>query len=182
VSGRWPSLSFVALVLAWGVAIAFLAWGFSTPELEELWRLRHELRTGQKATLSEAELARLEHALDAHPRLVEDYLDGARLRVLSAAEDGWLRVPGAVLLRARGAGQRAALRLDVQVAPGLLPLEVELRCGAGRAHLRCEQVGSFELALPAGEAALCQLELRGPDGRPLAGAAGVRLRLPGDEP
>jgi hypothetical protein len=185
MSGRWPSLSFVALVLAWSASLGFLAWGFTTPELDEIWQLRYELRAGRKANLSEAELAQLERALGAYPRLAEDWLDGARLGLLSAAEGGWLRAPGAVLLRAPRAEEPAArlgtLRLDVQVAQEHLPLAVGLRCGSERVHLRCERTGSYSLTLPAGEAALCQLELTGPDGHPLVGPPSVRLRLP-EEP
>ncbi len=177
MSGRWPSLSFVALVLAWAAAIAFLAWGATDPELEQVWRLHQELRSGRRVSLSPPEAALLERTLGAHPGLAEDWLDGARLGLLSAEEGGWLRAPGAVLLRARGAAPQPALRLDVQLAAEHLPLEVELRCGEALGRLRCERAGSHELALPAGEAALCQLEMAGPGGRPLPSPPAVRLLL-----
>jgi hypothetical protein len=178
MSGRWPSKSFLALALSWILSLAFFVWGSATPALDEIWRLRLELQAGHRATLGETELGLLERALVSHPEMADDWLDGEPLALLSAAPDGWLQAPGAVLLRGEGARDERALRLDVQAQSACLPLALELRCGAARLRLRCERAGPCELSLPGSDSPLCQLALSGPPGCPPEGPPGVRLALP----
>jgi hypothetical protein len=40
---RLPSIGFVAVVLTYGSSVAFLAWGMTTPPLDRVWVLHHEL-------------------------------------------------------------------------------------------------------------------------------------------
>jgi hypothetical protein len=179
---RWPSPGFVALASVWLGLVGLVAWGLAEPPLDRVWRLHQELRAGARVELSPAERAELEAALRSSPGLLADWLEGEPLRVLTVAQQGWLPVPGAVLVRGGPrALSRRVLTLDVQAAARDLPLMLVLEVGGFRQTLEIARLGAFDLPLPeAGPGPeILVLTLRGPKGRALHGPPGVRLRIPG---
>lgn len=99
-----PGAGFVALAAALILASAFLAWGFRTPPLDELWRIQAELEVGTRGVLSDRELALFEDALRRHPQLAESLLEGAPSGVISASDSGRVVNGYAYLLRRRADG------------------------------------------------------------------------------
>ena len=49
---RWtaPSLGFCLMVVIYSLTLAFFAWGLTTPRLDRIWQLHHELKTGDVYT------------------------------------------------------------------------------------------------------------------------------------
>jgi hypothetical protein len=116
--GRWrlPSMGFVLLAAAWTLLVAFLAWGMSTPRLEQVWQIQQRMQQPGFAGLGQSEVQTLERSLDAHPELAQALIGGSEVAFVEPTRGGFMRLPRAHLLVKRGATR---LRVWVECrAPG----------------------------------------------------------------
>jgi hypothetical protein len=124
-----PSAGFCALVIGYAACFAFLGWGLSTPPLDRVWQLHHELKIGRTSALSVADHELLAAALRRHPRLGEALLGAGHIGVISAQRDNWVETAEVTLVRTPQA-RAEQLSVELPPPPEPRPIEVSLS-GAG---------------------------------------------------
>jgi hypothetical protein len=137
-----PGAGFVVWVLTLAGALAFFGWGVRTPPLERLWRLQLELSHGARPPLSPAEFSLLDGALQRHPELATDWLEGAPVRLLGADTLGRVERGHAWVLVDRGQADAAVW---VLAASGT---EVWIRDATARRSAKVEGGQRVRLSLP----------------------------------
>jgi len=173
---RLPSSGFVAVCATYLVAAAFLAWGFSTPPLERVWTLHHELKIGKLGAPNGSDRKLVQAALHRHADLAHALLPEGEIGLVSAHNDGWIATPEATIVRTPAARDRV-LKLDVETPRDLLPFTVDVRGDGWRKSANVTQHGSYELDLPAAHPGpeLILVRLKGRDLRDDPSVLGVRI-------
>lgn len=171
---RLPSLGFVGLIAVYTAVTLFFAWGFSTPDLDRVWRLHHELKIGKEMSTKDHRI--VEAAMSRHPQLADALLVEGRIGIVSAHDDGWIETPTATIVRT-AASKSDRVMLDVQTPPDLLPYTIHLSASGYERALRVEKHGSYEIALPPanGQSSLITLSLEGEGFRADPSVLGVRV-------
>lgn len=159
---RHPSAGFLAVCATYLAVIAFLIWGLSTPPLDRVWRLHHELKVGMRGAPSKPDRGRVRDALRRHPALAGALLAEGETGLLSAHRDGWLETTEATVLRTANAGAQR-MRIEIGTPLDLLPFAIDVEGEGWDERLKAEAHGVLELALkPArGVPELIVIELRG---------------------
>lgn len=159
---KLPSLGFVAIVLVHCAAAAFLAWGFTTPRLDRVWRLHHELKIGDATKLKDDDKAVLEDALRDYPTLAKALISRGDIGVVSANRDGWIETPFVTMVRTGDAKTRELL-LNVETSPEHLPFKVEFEGANWSSELEITERKEYRVELPAptGTAELVTANVKG---------------------
>ena len=144
-----PTLGFLLVCVVYTCCILFLRWGAHSPDLDRVWFLDKELRTGVRTELTDEDLGALFRSMERHPGLSRGLLEGRELGLLSADGDGYLESDLAYVLRAPGTTSRQ-MELSFQGSPAAYPLQVSLR-----------------LLDADGQHTLEELEVAGPGTRPV---------------
>lgn len=179
-----PSIGFVAVVATYLAAGGFVLWGLSTPPLDRVWVLHHELKIGLRGAPSADDTRLLRAALRRHRGLAHALLpDGeGDIGLLSKHADGWLATPEATLLRAAGARQRE-LRIEIGTPLDLLPFTIEVEGDRFEQRLTAREHGVLTLMLPAAKdhAELFIVRLRGKKLRSDPSVLNLRLTVGSQE-
>ena len=159
---KHPSAGFLAVCGTYLLAFGFLAWGLSTPTLDRVWTLHHELKVGRRGAPKGVDLARMRDALARYPSLASALLPEGEIGLLSAHREGWLETPEATILRTAKAKERL-IRIEVGTPLDLLPFGIALQGDGFERELEAKQHGVLELRLPPvrGHAELLFLKLEG---------------------
>jgi len=156
---------------------AFFVWGFSTPDLDRVWTLHHELKIGKLGKLKAGDRALLEDCMARHPRLALDLLDNVEIGIISAHSEGWIATPTATILRTTEAGKYQSLILEVQTPRDLLPYRLVVK---GRGWEKTREVGEqgrLEIDLPPVPETpeIIEVRMRGQSFEPDPSILGVRV-------
>lgn len=92
-----PGTGFVLLVVTTLSSVGFLAWGARTPPLDTVWVALLALETGGEVLPSSR--TQLRKALQRHPELVDNVLDGEKYGALGTEVDGLVKGPLAIAVR-----------------------------------------------------------------------------------
>jgi len=159
---KHPSAGFLAVCGTYLLAFGFLLWGLSTPTLDRVWTLHHELKVGRRGAPKDGDLAGMRAALARYPSLASALLPEGEIGLISANREGWLETPEVTILRTAKATERL-LRIEVGTPLDLLPFAIELDGKSLHQRLRAKEHGVLELTLPPVEGAseLLVLRLRG---------------------
>ena len=159
---KHPSAGFLALCGTYLAVLAFLTWGLSTPMLDWVWTLHHELKVGVRGAPKGADLAQMQDALERYPSLAGALLTEGEIGLLSAHRDGWLETPEATILRTARARENL-LRIEIGTAPDLLPFAIDLQGKGFERKIEAREHGVLQVPLPPlrGKAELLVLKLRG---------------------
>ena len=176
-AGRWPSLGCLAVCATYLLAAAFFIWGFSTPDLDRVWTLHHELKIGKLQKLKAGDRALLEDCMARHAELASDLMDGAEIGIISAQSDGWIATPTATILRTGKAGSYRALSLEIQTPRDLLPYKIEVRGRDWGEKLEVTEQGVQEIDLPdpPGAPEVIEVRMRGQSFEPDPSVLGIRI-------
>jgi len=178
-AGRWPSWGFLAVCATYSLVAAFFIWGFSTPDLDRVWALHHQLKIGKLDRLKAADRALLEDCMARHAELARDLMDGDDIGIVSANSDGWIATPTATILRTGKAGKYRALGLEIQTPRDLLPYRIEVRGRGWTKKLEVAEQGISEIDLPDPPETpeVIEVFMRGQSFEPDPSVLGVRLRF-----
>jgi hypothetical protein len=156
---------------------AFFVWGFSTPDLDWVWTLHHELKIGKLKKLKAGDRALLEDCMARHAELARDLMDGDDIGVISSHSDGWIATPTATVLRTEKAGRYRALDLEIQTPRDLLPYRIEIRGRGWTEKLEVTEQGILEIDLPDPPEIpeVIEVRMRGQSFEPDPSVLGVRL-------
>jgi len=178
-AGRWPSLGFVAVCATCFLVAAFFVWGFSTPYLDRVWTLHHELKIGKLKRLKAGDRALLEDCMARYPRLARALLDGKQIGLVSAHSDGWIATPTATILRTEKAGRYRALGLDIQTPKDLLPYHIVVRGRGWVERLEVTKQGVLKVDLPDTPVApeVIEVRMKGRSFEPDPSVLGIRVRF-----
>jgi hypothetical protein len=176
-AGRWPSLGFVAVCATYVLVAAFFIWGFSTPDLDRVWTLHHELKIGRLQKLKAGDRALLEDCMAHHSQLARDLLDGEDIGIISANSDGWIVTPTATVLRTERAGRYRSLALDIQTPRDMLPYRIVVRGSGWEIAQEVGEQGQLEIDLPPPPKTpeVIELRMRGQSFEPDPSILGVRV-------
>lgn len=191
---RWqrPSLGFSLVVATYALSAAFFAWGLSTPPLDRVWELHHELKIGRIYKLSKEDRKVLLDAMTEHPALANALLDAGEAGIVSANRDGWIDTPHVTIIRTPRSPAALKLVLDVQTPPQYIPYELEIDGSGWERELSVEARGPMTIELPPPPASpeLVTFKIKGDELRADPSSLGVRLTFdppqdvvhgPGDE-
>jgi hypothetical protein len=171
-----PSLGFILVIGSYALTLAFFAWGLSTPPLDRVWQLHHELKIGRAYALTPEEKDLLSGAMRRHSALAAALLPSGQIGIISAHRDGWIDTPEVTLIRTPRASTVRFL-LDIQTPPQHMPYKLELSGKSWHQSLEVSARGQLALNLPAppAEPELLTLKLNGPGLRADPSSLGVRI-------
>lgn len=113
-SRHYPGLGFLLICCVYSLLAAFLAWGASEPELDRIWRLYQQLKTGQVQSLTDQQISLFQRTLAEYPPLL-GALTGKKTALVSPHRDGWLKTSQAIVIRpAKAEAQQLELKLKPQ--------------------------------------------------------------------
>jgi hypothetical protein len=162
--------------LTYSLTLAFFAWGLTTPRLDRVWQLHHQLKTGDVYLLTPADRELLVSSLERHPALAEALLPAGQIGVISAQRDGWIDTPEVSIIRTPRALTQRVL-LEIQTPPEHLPYRVTLQGPGWQRELEVQARGALGLDLPPPKALpeLLTLRLAGAGLRADSSSIGVRV-------
>jgi hypothetical protein len=178
---RWPrpSLGFSLVVATYALTVAFFAWGLSTPPLDRVWQLHHELKIGRVYKLSKDDRQLLTAAMQRHPSLAAALLDSGQAGIISAHRDGWIDTPYVTLVRTPRSPASLRLTFDVQTPPQYIPYNIEIDGAGWERKLEVDARGALvaELPPPPAEPELIVIKIKGDELRADPASIGVRITL-----
>ena len=179
---RRPTTGFVTVCAVYVAVAAFFAWGLSTPDLDRVWALHHELKSGRVGAPGERDRAVLMRSMKRHPELADALLREGDIGLISSNMEGWIGTSEATIVRSRRAnsGQLAtAQRLQLEIASPdtLLPITIELQGEGWREQRELAARGVHALSLPPlkGSSELIVLRLKGRAAHADPSVLGVRV-------
>lgn len=172
-----PSLGFSIVVATYALTVAFFAWGLSTPPLDRVWQLHHELKIGRVYKLPKDDRALLKAAMRRHPTLASALLDSGQAGIISAHREGWIDTPYVTIVRTPRSPANLRLLFDVQTPLTYIPYEIEIDGNGWERKLAVQARGtlSVELPPPPSEAELITLKIKGDELRADPSSIGVRI-------
>ena len=172
-----PSLGFSLVVATYVLTLGFFAWGLSTPPLDRVWHLHHELKIGRVYKLSKEDRQLLGSAMQRHPSLAAAMLDAGQLGIISAHRDGWIDTPYVTLIRTPRAPASQRIVFDVQTPLQYIPYNIEIDGAGWERKLAVEARGSLvvELPPPPSESELIIIKIKGDELRADPASIGVRI-------
>jgi hypothetical protein len=176
---RWqrPSMGFSIVVLTYGLTVGFFAWGLSTPPLDRVWQLHHELKIGRIFKLEKENRKLLLSAMARHPALAAALLPSGQIGIISANRDGWVDTPHVTIVRTPRSTATVRIVLDIQTPPQHIPYEIEVDGTSWEQELTVEERGVMHIDLPPPPATpeLVTLKLKGDELRADPSSLGVRV-------
>jgi hypothetical protein len=169
----------VAVCATYALVAAFFVWGVSTPDLDRVWTLHHELKIGKLKKMKSGDRDRLEACMARYPRLARALLDGEDIGLISAHSDGWIATPTATILRTEKAGRYRVLGLEIQTPRDLLPYDIVVRGRGWTQRLEVTEQGALEVDLPDPPEVpeVVEVRMQGQSFEPDPSVLGVRARF-----
>jgi hypothetical protein len=161
----------------YGAVAAFFSWGLSTPDLDRVWTLHHELKSGRIGAPNAKDREVLTRSMAAHPELASALLrDDTEIGLISANMEGWLGSAEATIVRTPTAAA-SNVQLEIASPDALLPITVELDGPGLKEKRELTTRGLHTIALPKakGSPELIVLRLRGQAERAEPSVLGVRV-------
>jgi hypothetical protein len=182
MSWQRPSLGFSLVVATYALSIAFFAWGLSTPPLDRVWQLHHELKIGRIYKLSKDDRRLLIDSMRQHPSLANALLDSGQVGIISAHRDGWIDTPHVTIVRTPRSPAALRLLLDIQTPPQYIPYELEIDGSGWERELSVQARGPLAVELPPPPAVpeLITLKIKGDELR--ADPSSIAVRVSFDPP
>lgn len=173
---RRPTAGFVTVCLVYAAVAAFFAWGMSTPDLDRVWTLHHQLKSGRLGAPSARDRGVLIRSMERHPELAGALLREANIGLISSNSEGWIATSEATILRTKQA-HAGAMQLEIASSDALLPIQVELEGQGWRESKQLLTRGVHSIALPAlrGTSELIVLRLKGRAAHADPSVLGVRV-------
>jgi hypothetical protein len=173
---RRPTAGFVTVCLVYAAVAAFFAWGLSTPDLDRVWSLHHQLKSGRLGAPSAHDRRVLMRSMERHPELAGALLRDADIGLISSNSQGWIATAEATILRTKRANTDA-IQLEIASPDSLLPIQVELEGQGWRETKRLPSRGLHAIAVPAlkGSSELIVLRLKGQAAHADPSVLGVRV-------
>jgi hypothetical protein len=177
MSWQRPSVGFSMVVATYTLSVAFFAWGLSTPPLDRVWQLHHELKIGRTWKLSKEDRRLLLSSMAAHPALAQSLLDVGQAGIISANRDGWIDTPHVTIVRTPRSPLNLRLVLDIQTPPEHIPFEIEIDGSDWERELSVQARGTLSVELPPPPNAdeLVTFKIKGDELRADPSSLGVRI-------
>jgi hypothetical protein len=177
MSFQRPSLGFSLVVVTYVLSAAFFAWGLSTPPLDRVWQLHHELKIGRVFKLSKDDRRLLLESMREHPALASALLDAGQVGIISAHRDGWIDTPHVTIVRTPRSPAALRLLLDIQTPPQHIPYEIEIDGSGWERELEVQARGplALELPPPPAEPELITVKIKGDELRADPSSIAVRV-------
>jgi len=176
---RWqrPSVGFSLVVATYALSVAFFAWGLSTPPLDRVWQLHHELKIGSVFKLTKEDRRLLLSSMAEHPALAAAMLDSGQAGIVSANRDGWIDTPHVTIIRTPRSPAALRLVLDIETPPQHIPYEIEIDGSSWEKKVHVQNRGMLTIDLPPPPAApeLITLKIKGDELRADPSSIGVRI-------
>jgi hypothetical protein len=173
---RRPTAGFVTVCLVYAALAAFFGWGMTTPDLDRVWTLHHQLKSGRRGAPSAHDRRVLVRSMERHPELAGALLRDAGIGLISSNSEGWIATSEATILRTKRS-QARAVELEIASPDALLPIQVELEGQSWRESKQLTARGMHSIALPtlAGSSGLIVLRLKGRAAHADPSVLGVRV-------
>lgn len=171
-----PSAGFITMCTVYAALAAFFAWGMATPDLDRVWTLHHELKSGRIGAPSDLDREVLIRSMARHPELAGALLSEGDIGLISSNMEGWIASSEATVVRTKRANA-GALQLEIASPDTLLPLTVEIEGQGFREEKQLATRGLHQVALPPirGAADLIVLRLKGQAAHADPSVLGVRV-------
>lgn len=144
---RLPSVGFLAVVTTYAFAAAFFAWGFTTPDLDRVWFLHHELKTGEVYDIKKRDKKMLLRAMARHKELARALLPSGEIGIISENSEGWIATPIVTILRTPESRTTRNIRFDIRTSKALLPYTIKIQGTAFSRKLEVKRQGYYDVQL-----------------------------------
>ena len=129
-------------------AVAFFVWGFTTPDLERIWFLHHELKIGRVYELKKSDRKMLLRAMARYKDLARALLPLGEIGIISENSYGWIATPVVTILRTPESRMTKRLRFDIHTSTALLPYSIAIRGTDFKRKLKVRNQGYLDFRLP----------------------------------
>jgi hypothetical protein len=180
---RRPTTGFVTVCAVYVAVAAFFAWGLATPDLDRVWTLHHELKSGRVGAPNERDRTVLIRSMKRHPALADALLRDGDIGLISSNMEGWIASSEATIVRTKQARERA-VQLEIASPDALLPITIVLQGEGWQERRELTARGVHALSLPPlkGASELIVLRLKGRAANADPSVLGVRVLFgAGDE-
>lgn len=173
---RRPTAGFVTVCAVYAAVAVFFVWGLSTPDLDRVWTLHHELKSGRRGAPSESDRKVLIRSMKQHPELAGALLRETDIGLISSNAEGWIGTSEATIVRTSAAKARS-VQLEIASPDALLPITVELQGQGWREQRELSARGVHTLPMPAltSPSELIVLRLKGRAAQADPSVLGVRV-------
>jgi hypothetical protein len=179
---RPPSVGFIALVVVHLAGAGMLYWGFSTPRLDKVWTLHHELKIGKVSKLKADDRQLLQETMVDHPTLGKALIARGDIGLVSANRDGWIEDPFATLVRT-GNAKTSAILVNVETSPEHLPFSIEFDNGPWEYTLDVTERKDYRVELPpaTNQPEVITLEVKGKRFKADPAILGLQIHFEGED-
>lgn len=131
-----PSFGFLLFVGSNCLLIAFLAWGYTRPDLERGWYILQKMHRADFEGLSVSEVQTLERLLRKHPQFSSALIGRNPLGFVEPTDDGWMSLPLAHIVVQSSPSTPLKVRVDCRAAKRAYPVTVTLEVSGSQEVLK----------------------------------------------
>lgn len=172
-----PSAGFWLLCGVSALVVAFFIWGFSTPRLEDVWKLEVKLKIGQIQRISDSEKEMFYGVFEDYPKYMKDLSGRRGIDLLSANSDGLSLVDELLILRTSDASNCGKFMLDVSGAQSEYPIVFTIKGRTWKKELKVTRNGRSTVWLPKGVQVPEFIEVTRKNSKGKSGSVDVKVRF-----
>ncbi|MFC1641620.1 hypothetical protein ACFL5O_02865 [Myxococcota bacterium] len=147
-----PSAGFLLIVASHLLLAVTLAWGFSRPELDQIWHIQKKTQLPGFTGLDSAETQLLKSRVERDPMFARALIGRAQAGLMERTGGGWTMLWNPhLVVRAQPAEQRLRIWIECRTAGATYPITVSFQEMGLREVLRFEQDGRQFFDLPPGQ-------------------------------
>lgn len=152
---KLPSGGFIAICLTYCLVFGFFMWGFTTPELDRVWTICHEIQSGKTTKLQNKDLIILSRNMAKYPNLAGELLKGKNIGLITPNNEGWSKTGNAIVLRTPDSVTDSTLNIKLPGDQLFQSSYIEVRgnCGSGdkwrwQKKIKISQTRVVKITLP----------------------------------
>jgi hypothetical protein len=143
-----PSAGFLLVAFSYTLLVVTLAWGFSTPELDRVWRIMQSMQRRDFTEIAPKDVQILKTALQHYPALPRAFIGRAPIGFVEPTRAGWMSHPRPHLLTSTHSQHKLALNVECRAPANAFPVSVVLERESARQEIRFSTSGLQHVDLP----------------------------------
>jgi hypothetical protein len=129
---RRLSFGFLVFLGSHCLLVAFLAWGYTRPDLDLGWYILQKMRRTNFEGLSLSDVETLRRLLRKHPQFSQVLIGSNRLGFVEPTDDGWMSLPAAHVVVQPSSGAPLEVRVGCRAPRSAYPVSVALEVSGSR--------------------------------------------------
>lgn len=143
-----PSVGFVFVALSYTLLAATLAWGFSTPELDRVWRIMQSMQRLDFVEITSKDVQILKTALQHYPALPRAFIGRAPIGFVEPTRAGWMTHSRSHVITSAQPQHKLALNVECRAPANAFPVNVVFERDGVRQEIQFSTSGRQHVDLP----------------------------------